>query len=636
MLLSLSIFSKYSSAQLTPEQRIPDSVIGWWDNKRFDSEIKPTKDPVQKKRIQIDDSLVSWMMKSYVPVGGLGTYTRQNYPGWYGARFAVWNVSHDKMWTDQQGHFNPIAEEATPFAMQVNTLPATQVFDFLNAKNDFYFTWQPDGYMSEEEAKRRKGYPFKDHPNFSRFITRITNRQNCIILAPGNQPPFVEVSIGEFLDRAEASIEPEKLKEKERVRAQWPGSDAGSLKAREEANAYKATQFEAVLNRIRKWRQVYKDRLNETATFNASHQTLLSAFNADEPDPFAVSPLERSRKEYYIVYKVPPRTVELCRTEKPQWITVWYPFENKQDGNQLYEMSTALTENLNYTYIYDYFFDPEKVKGKAYTPANAEQLAARLDGYRKKNKTNNNPAADTHKWDAQTHFQDDFSSSAAGNDPANWFFSKTGNHCSIAQVKGHPGNWLQLGYNNETVPVLLKKPFPADFTLEFDLLTDAFSGRTGGAVQLRLSTWKPDAEGILKWNGSGNGANLNIRLTSGNENDLHNNNYSGEAKLELRKTPEVNEENNSGGAFATYDFREFTDKKDLVHISLRVNKGAIQLLVNNNEIISAKDMKKAYGGDCSNCNIPGDLSFNYLSWKSTTDNASGANVYISNIRITKN
>lgn len=623
-------------AQLTAEQRIPDSVIGWWDKNKYDNQLKPTNDPVQKNRIRIDDSLLSWVKRSYTPVGGLGTWTRQNFPAWYGVFLAVWDVSHDKMWTDAQGHFRPIPEEATPFGLQVNTLPAVNVFDYLNTGNDFYFTWSPDGYMTPEEEKRRTGYRFKDHPNTGPFVTRITNRQNCVILAPGNKPPYVEVSIGELLDKAEASVDRERQREKEAIRGQWPGSDARDARSREEAMEYKEKLFKACIERIHKWRQVYRNKLNEPATYNVSTQTLLSAFSSDDLDPFAVTELERARKNYYQVYKVPPQTVAACRTDKPQWITAWYTFESKQDGNQLYEMSTAMTENINYAYIYDYFFDPEKVKGKSYTPANAEQLAARLDAYRKKNKSNITAAADTRGWDAHTHFADDFSSSSPGGEPANWYFSKVGEHCHISSVKGQSGNWLQLGYNNETVPSLLKKPFPQNFTLEFDLVTDPFNGRTGGSVAVRLSTWKPNNEGFLPWNGSGDGANLNLSFVSGNEADFNNNNYSGGAKLELRKVPEVNEEHNSGGAFASYDLREFTGQKNKLHIAIQVANGRVRVLANNKEIISEKDMKTAYGGSCSDCSIPAKLRFNYLSWKSTTDAASGANVSIGNIRITSN
>ena len=64
----------------------------------------------------------------------------------------------------------------------------------------------------------------------------------------------------------------------------------------------------------------------------------------------------------------------------------------QENGNQLHEMYTAITENINYDYIYNYFFDPEKIKGITYKPANEEQLNARLTAYRNKNKASLNAA----------------------------------------------------------------------------------------------------------------------------------------------------------------------------------------------------------------------------------------------------
>ena len=49
ILLILIAVSIPSLAQLTSEQRIEDSVIGWWSNNRFDR-LKPQTDPLGKKK----------------------------------------------------------------------------------------------------------------------------------------------------------------------------------------------------------------------------------------------------------------------------------------------------------------------------------------------------------------------------------------------------------------------------------------------------------------------------------------------------------------------------------------------------------------------------------------------------------
>ena len=76
MLLTVLFFLIGSTtAQLTPEQRIQDSVIGWWSNNKYDH-LKPPTDATGKKKEAIVNKMVEWMKKSYTPVGGLGTISR--------------------------------------------------------------------------------------------------------------------------------------------------------------------------------------------------------------------------------------------------------------------------------------------------------------------------------------------------------------------------------------------------------------------------------------------------------------------------------------------------------------------------------------------------------------------------------
>lgn len=46
----LIFFFRISFAQLTAEQRIQDSVIGWWNNNYWDRNWKPQTDPVGKRK----------------------------------------------------------------------------------------------------------------------------------------------------------------------------------------------------------------------------------------------------------------------------------------------------------------------------------------------------------------------------------------------------------------------------------------------------------------------------------------------------------------------------------------------------------------------------------------------------------
>ncbi|QNA46387.1 hypothetical protein [Lacibacter sediminis] len=638
-ILSL-LFSVWFSvhAQPSKEQRIQDSVIGWWSNTRFDRFVKPTNDPVQKRRIQIDDSIVSWVKKSYTPVAGLGTYVRQLNKNWYGVSFDVWNVSHDKMWTDEKGQFKPISEENTTFALQVNTLPSVVPIDFLNHYDAYYFTWEPDGYMTEQTAQRRKGYEFKNHPNVKQFITRITNGQNCVILSPGNKSPFVEVTIGEFLDKAEESLEKEKQKERERVNNTFSGSHAGAIKNREDVWAQKEKQFQICLSRINKWRLAYKNKLSQPATFDANQQTLLLAFNSDNVDPFEVREIELSRKQYKSVYKIPAEVSVKCKTDQPQWITAWWPFNGANDGTQLYEMSTAMLENINYSYIYNYFFAPEKVKGISYKPANEEQLKARLATYRNKYRSGAVEVVNKKQTPSGTFFFEDFSGGSVGTAPPNWYYFKTGTSpFAITKPEGLEGNWLKLGFGRKISSTYLKSSVPQNFKLEFDVATDKdFSGRSGGSMELILNTEKLNQtnqnqeERLFN-----NGTVMKITVASGNDADLENNNFRGLLKVNINSSPAINRENFEEGITAEKPLRDFSSKKNKVHITLLVKDGKVSVFSNGNLIIQPADFKMKYGGPCQLCGIPNGRSFASLTLNNITNNDKETGVYISNIKIVK-
>ena len=66
------------------------------------------------------------------------------------------------------------------------------------------------------------------------------------------------------------------------------------------------------------------------------------------------------------VYTIDPRVVELCKTDAPQWIVMYWT-AHLNDPISL-SLHNAILNNVDFQYIYDYFFDPDKVKGQPYKP----------------------------------------------------------------------------------------------------------------------------------------------------------------------------------------------------------------------------------------------------------------------------
>ncbi len=638
LFIFLSVITVDLVAQFSYQQRVEDSVLYWYTKMTPDAKLKPFPSKGRVLTIKQQQNLnriIEWMQASYTPVGGLGTFKQMIYvgqqgfnPHQYGVDFRVWNVGLDKSELDAQGHFKPIDEEYTRFDVNINAIPGSYPVYFVNDNKQYLFTWPPDGYMrgnkSEDLLDHRDP---RIHPNVYPFITHL-NELQTVFLAPDNKLPVIAVSIGEYLDLAEKGFERELSTQKEKIDAQWQ-----EPKSRAEAYAYYVeNSYNRFKNTVKKLRDQYKNRLNDQAILR-DMQPIAENFHGDI-DPFFIEAYPKSVKQFYPLYKIDPVIFEKCATDQPQWISISFPYKNKEDGNQLYELYKSVTEHFNYEYAYNYFFKPEKINGQPYKPANENARQERLLAYQKKaywKKTIANPPVNL---SGNMIFYDDFSGDKVGMRPSGWFFTTYGKHSRVANIKNLPGNWVQLGYGNVIKSTEMKNPLPTDFTLEYDIATDAFESRTGGAVELYLSTYPIRKDGE---EGSSNaGSKLTLNIIAGNEADYNNNNYMGTAKLELHSTPSVNTENYVEGIAATVPLKEFTNRKNKLNVKLSIIGGNIQLFLNNNLAAQSSGMKMTYGKPCINCTLPVGTRFNIVSWKNTTNDADRVGVYISNIKISKN
>lgn len=629
-------------AQLTPEQRIEDSIIGWY-NKLTN---EPSKDLVSKEGVitakQRDAMIfiINCMMKTYSPVAGLGEFkmrlnasrdavTAAFRPHSYWIDFRVWDVGYDYL--DKKGKFLPIAEQYTRFPVVINDIPGSYPIYYLNSPTQYYFTWPPDGYFMSDKYPGGKGAPDpRIHPNVYKFITRI-NETQTVFLAPDNKLPFKEVTIGEFLDESDKTFEKNLAMDQARRTEPWKGTSEADKKSRAEVADYVKKEYDKFHAYLLKLKEKYKDKWNEPAVLHSRQPTINTVFYGDT-DPFEIKPIERQRKEYYPVYKVDAATLEKCKSDKPQWIAFSFPYETKENGNQLFELYTTLTQNLNYDYLYNYFFNPEKVKGLAYKPANEEQLTARLNGY--KSSLAASYSATKESYPPNVHFMDDLSANEKGTEPKNWFFRKYGKHSIISEPKGESGKWIKLGYSTPVSSALLKKPLPENFLLEFDLATDAnFSPRYGGSAAVTLTTGKSNADGTE--GGYGNGAKLTLKFVAGNESEISTPNYGGYLNAEINMEPSVNKQNYSEGIRYEYSLKEFSSKRNRIHVGVRVKNSAVIIYINDKEVAQSKDFKLAYGGKCVVCGFPESAKINGLFWNNTTNDADNIGMYLGNVKITK-
>jgi hypothetical protein len=627
-LLAFLFLPVNTTAQLTREQRIQDSVIGWDVKNYYDRNYKPQTTPLGKQREAIANKMAEWLKASYTPVGSIGEYQRFVGTLGFGLRFQPWSVGYDYL--DAQKKFRPIPEEFTPAHFTANLFYGAWEISFMSKKGESFLTFQPNGYApNSTEEKKRAGMDAKVHPNVYNVLPWV-NEWVTIYIAPDNKLPITPVSRGELLDKAAASLDVVLDVAIKDETLRWPGNPKGfeaAMKARTE-------EVDKIRNNIRILKERYKNSLNEQAMV-VNYQTDFRSFTAETWDIFKSSP----NTTYYPVYKLDAAALAKMKGPQPAFISVAVPFATKADGTDEYELYTAITQNLNYDYIYNYFFAPEKVKDKPYTPTNAAEAKARLDAHRNKNNYNLSSTTTSAGWAANVHYQDDFSKNADGGDVTDWFYNRAGaTPFSVVSLPGEKGKWLKLGVGRPIKPNLLKSPWPKNFTLEYDVITDnGYAGRTGGAVDLLMTT---RALSIHNTETKGNGtkdAAVTIRIEAGNDADYRaNSNYRGILRADIKNAPDINEENYSKGIRAEYKLTEFTDKRTKVHISVQVRDGAITILANDKVVIKQNDFKMTYGGACKLCGIPADLQFTNLTFNNVTNDRDAVGVYVGNVRIVRN
>jgi hypothetical protein len=392
LFIIICAFTSISFAQLTPEQRIQDSVIGWGSLLPKKPTAPTTKNGYTFTVAQQEllNEFIRWMYKTYTPVGGLGTFKKnfdadlgaqKRYPPHiYGIEFRVWDVSFNKQWMTPEGKFKPIDEQYQSFFISANYILENKPIIFINNDSRYIFTMPPNGSGSEQLKEQRKSSDPRIHPNVYPYLPHQSNYQN-IYLVPGNKLPVTIVTTGELLNMAESSIAAVVRYEEERVQQQWPGN----IKAQQDALAYRKKEIELYRTGIHQLRNKYKNTLEEPAVVNNAEITIRS-FTLND-DPFAITASQKQWKQYYTVHQYTKELLDKCRTDKPQWIAISFPYVTKERGNQLFEMYKTMSENFNYEYVYNYFFNQEKIKGMTYKPADEDGLKKRMQRYNGYNKS---------------------------------------------------------------------------------------------------------------------------------------------------------------------------------------------------------------------------------------------------------
>ena len=589
-------------------ESIADIDIGWMEIRKHTT---PPKGKQLGDRIysakQIDncEKFVEWMQQSYLPKGCLGnaTYYQNHIPKFSGTNSRLGNAInmhaqalplmygaqtkiHMFLKKDAKGKFVPQTAHGEFWNIEVNHLQYISLpVSFISSTEEYYFLL-PDyagnskGYDADDKDESNL-LGFANHKNIEEYkhfyIPSKTigddNGYVVIMTKDNSELPFEKVTIGEFFTQAEKQL------------PIWQKIDPTSPE-----------NFARAQKNLARLKDKYKNKWNDVAELQLSAQISFFTFvNATEgyDDMF-----DNKGQTTFPILKVKKAALELCKKDQPQWLVIRWTvgMPNKAFNLHLHE---SVMNNFNFKYAYDYFFNPEKVKGQSYKPLRSPTykeavVVSEASDAAKKNTTDKN-----------IHYFEDFSTSAVGKKPIGWESTLAlGTTTVVTKRDGLDGNWAIMA-NYIIRPTQLKMPLPQNFTISYEIA--AAQNFTWGAKALTLKLSKEVSRGNTE-------SFLSLSLRPGFDG------RDGEATLET-KFP--NPPGYSNGT-KWYAAPGFSNNKRNNHITVTIKKKdeMLQVFIDKTKIA---EYEKA---------IPAAHLFNTMSFTSYN---SGENdkYYISNIKITK-
>jgi hypothetical protein len=443
---------------------------------------------------------VEWMQQSYLPKGCLGDagvyqnaipkFSSTNslkgnainehlaaLPHMYGA--------YSKMYMflkkDAAGKYVPQNNYSEYWRIEANHLQyISQPLSFISSAEEYYFVI-PDfsnsskGYEVDDKAASNL-LGFANHKNIQAYKhfyippKMIADHSfYVVIMTKDNQLPFEKITIGEFLTQAEKEIPRwHKIEKRSPEQLTLAQKNLGILKEK------------------------YKNRLNDIAELNFSSTdiNLIDFINANEGFINMFENKDIYGKEgpsaTFPILKVKKAALALYKTDQPQWLVIRWTMGMPNEPYNIH-LHQSILNNFNFEYAYNYFFNPEKVKGQVYKPLRSPTYKDPVVV------TEASDAAKKNAADKNIHFFEDFSTSAVGKKPIGWSSSLAqGITSEITKLDGLEGNWTTMA-NYKIAPTELKKPLPQDFTLSYEVV--AAQNFTWGARGLTFQLSKEDSGG---------------------------------------------------------------------------------------------------------------------------------------------
>ena len=587
-------------------ESIADIDIGWMTIRKHTAAPKGKQlgDRIYSaKHIGYSQQFVEWIQQSYLPKGCLGdaTYYQNYIPKFSPTNSLLGNAinthrhalpllygAQSKMYMflkkDAQGKFVLQNNLADDWRIEANGLESiSNPVSFISSAEEYYFVL-PDfsgnakGYNTDDKAASNvKG--FANHKNIAGYKHfYIPHESYVVIMTKDNeQLPFEKITIGEFFTEAEKQF------------PVWQKIVSVPTEKFAVAQKNLARLKEKYKN---KWNDIAELRLDKTQINLNDFVYATEAYN----DMFD----NNNSQTTFPILKVKKAALALCKTDQPQWVVIRWTMSMP---NQVYNihLHESILNNFNFEYVYNFFFNPEKVKGQSYQPIRSPSYKEAVVI------TETSEAGKKNADDKNIFFFEDFSTTAIGKKPIGWQtkFANAGTTGVVTNPDGLDGNWVELR-GHYISATLLKKPLPQNFTLSYDLA--ASQNFTWGAKGLTMLLSKETSPGNAE-------SFLNLRLRPGF------NGSDGEAVLET-KFPFPPGYSNGTKWYVANGFSN-NKKNNRITVTIKKIDEKLQVFIDK---IKIAEYEKA---------IPAAHLFNALSFDCNGNSAENDKYFISNIKITK-
>lgn len=457
-----------------------DQYLGWIRNIKASDPAKPARYDHRQfsaKQLASCNLFISWIQASYFPRGGLGEGRRianeklspynqylRSLHDYYGAYLPTYLFLKKK----PGGGWTPENNLGLFLRIVANGLTGDHV-DVISSPEQYYF-YIPEVQATDEQSENfRQFQGFNEHPVLKKYIHFFQPAcirflpQYTVILSKNNQLPWIQISKGEFLDQLGKSIERAHAANLKKINDDH-NEKRKIIFLQDESALYKK-RMAILAAQLEK----YKNRLTEKATIYTEQPSVQLENTSDLFEG------NGSYNQKIPVYKYNPEIISRTKSGLPQWISITWGGGEMSDES-FKNMHAAMLRNIDYDYIYAYFFDPGKINGKSYKPLHPPLMAAPTvpkpeTGFTQQQK--NEPGV---------LFFDDFSNTIIGETPANW---KSGNNHIGGQVitEKRPDSdkkWAVI--TGQQLTQKIKTRLPEKFIFSCDIAVP--KGYTWGAKRL--------------------------------------------------------------------------------------------------------------------------------------------------------